>query len=97
MVIEREGIARARQRAAVADVALLLVDLEAALADRSALDAVDALFDSRAVLLLTKVDRCVPAAVDRLCQELQDGRPLPLSVKTGQGLEALLADRKSVV
>ncbi|HEY9537084.1 MAG TPA: tRNA uridine-5-carboxymethylaminomethyl(34) synthesis GTPase MnmE [Kiloniellaceae bacterium] len=91
MVIEREGIARARQRAAVADVALLLVDLEAALADRSALDAVDALFDSRAVLLLNKVDRCEPAAVDRLCQELQDRRPLPLSVKTGQGLEALLA------
>src|SRR3546814_9054949 len=73
------------------DVALLLVDLAAALADRSALDAVDALFDSRAVLLLNKVDRCEPAAVDRLCQELQDRRPLPLSVKTGQGLEALLA------
>src|SRR3546814_2540238 len=69
----------------------MLDDLEAALAGRAALDAVDALFDSRAVLLLNKVDRGEPAAVDRLCQELQDRRPLPLSVKTGQGLEALLA------
>jgi tRNA modification GTPase len=89
--IEREGMARARERAAVADVTLLLVDLEAALRDAAALDAVGALFDSRSILLLNKADRCDPAAVRRLCRDLQDCAPLVISAKTGEGLEAVLA------
>ena len=89
--IEREGMARARDRAAVADVTLLLVDLEAALSNAAALDAVGALFDSRSILLLNKADRCDPAAVRRLCQDLQDQAPLAISAKTGEGLEAVLS------
>jgi tRNA modification GTPase len=89
--IEREGMARARERAAVADVTLLLVDLEAALRDAAALDAVGALFDSRSILLLNKADRCDPAAARRLCRNLQDRAPLVISARTGEGLEAVLA------
>ena len=89
--IEREGMARARARAAVADVTLLLVDLEAALRDAAALDAVAALFDSRSILLLNKADRCDPAAARRLCRNLRDRAPLVISAKTGEGLEAVLA------
>lgn len=88
--IEREGIARARARAAIADVTLLLVDLEAALQDASALEAVEALFDSRAILLLNKADRCDPAAVRRLCKSLRDRSPIVISAKTGEGLDKAL-------
>ena len=88
--IEREGMVRAHERAAVADVTLLLVDLEAALRDAAALDAVAALFDSRSMLLLNKADRCDPAAVRWLCRNLQDRAPLVISAKTGEGLEAVL-------
>jgi tRNA modification GTPase len=75
----------------VADVTLLLVDLEAALRDAAALDAVGALFDSRSILLLNKGDRCDPAAARRLCRDLQDRAPLVISAKTGEGLETVLA------
>ncbi|HEY9549671.1 MAG TPA: GTPase, partial [Kiloniellaceae bacterium] len=88
--IEREGMARARARAAVADVTLLLVDIEAALQDASALEAVEALFDSRAILLLNKADRCDAAAVRRLCESLQDRNPVVISAKTGEGLDLSL-------
>src|SRR3546814_20010167 len=83
-------MARARARAAVADVTLLLVDLEAALQDASALEAVEALFDSRAILLLNKADRCDAAAVRRLCESLQDRNPVVISAKTGEGLDLSL-------
>src|SRR3546814_19999640 len=83
-------MARARARAAVADVTLLLVDLEAALQDACALDAVEALFDSRAILLLNKADRCDAAAVRRLCESLQDRNPVVISAKTGEGLDLSL-------
>lgn len=91
VAIEREGMARARARAAVADVTLLLVDLQAALRDASALEAVEALFDSRAILLLNKADCCDPAAVRRLCRSLQDRRPVVISAKSGEGLDVALA------
>src|SRR3546814_12203714 len=80
-------MARARARAAVADVTLLLVDIEAALQDASALEAVEALFDSRAILLLNKADRCDAAAVRRLCESLQDRNPVVISAKPGEGLD----------
>ncbi len=89
--IEREGMARARARAAAADVKLLLVDLEAALGDATALDAARALYDARSILLLNKSDRCDPAAVARFSAELAEWRPLALSVRTGEGLDDLLA------
>src|SRR3546814_2461616 len=83
-------MARARARAAVADVTLLLVDLEAALQDASALEAVEALFDSRAILLLNTADRCDAAAVRRPCESLQDRNPVVISAKTGEGLDLSL-------
>lgn len=89
--IERAGMARARERAALADVTLLLVDLEAALADDSALDPVAALFDRRSMLLLNKADRCAPSAIEAFCAELTDRDPLVISATTGLGLDALVA------
>src|SRR3546814_17401402 len=86
--IEREGMARARARAAVADVTLLLVDLEAALQDASALEAVEALFDSRAIPLLNKADRCDAAAVRRLRESRPAGSPVVISAKTRGGLDS---------
>src|SRR3546814_15497085 len=83
--IEREGMARARARAAVADVTLLLVDPEAALQAACALDAVEALVDSRAILLLNKADRRDAAAVRRIRALLQDPQPL---VTPGDGTAA---------
>lgn len=89
--IEREGMARARERAGLADVTLLLVDLEVALRDAAALDAVEALFDSRSILLLNKVDCCDPAKARRLRESLRDWEPIMVSAKTGEGLDAALA------
>lgn len=88
--IEREGMARARERAGLADVTLLLVDLEAALRDAAALDAVEALLDSRSILLLNKVDCCDPAKARRLRESLRDWEPIMVSAKTGEGLDAAL-------
>jgi len=89
--IEREGMARAQARAAAADVKLLLVDLEAALREGSALDAARALYDARTILLLNKADRCDPAEAARLCGDLAEYRPLVVSVRSGEGMEAALA------
>lgn len=89
--IERAGIARARERAARADVQLLMVDLTVAAKDPAQLDAVRALFDHRSLLLLNKADRCDPAAVARLCEDVKDCDPLVVSAKQGTGLDHLLA------
>jgi tRNA modification GTPase len=91
MAIEREGMARARARAALADMTLLLVDLEAVLQDPTALDAVGALFDARSILLLNKADRCKPEQVRWLCETLRDREPIVISAKTGEGLDTALA------
>ncbi|MGD1880396.1 MAG: tRNA uridine-5-carboxymethylaminomethyl(34) synthesis GTPase MnmE [Kiloniellaceae bacterium] len=88
--VEREGIARARERAARADVQLLLVDLPAVLEDAAPLDAARALFDQRSLLLLNKVDRCAAAPVKRLCAELADCDPLVISARDGAGLDRVL-------
>jgi tRNA modification GTPase len=88
--VERAGMARARERAAVADVTLLLVDLEAAVGDPGALEAVAALLDSRSILLLNKADRCAAGAIEPLRRKLRDHDPLVISARTGQGLDALL-------
>lgn len=90
LAIEREGMARARARAARADVTLLLVDLEAAMTDDAALDAVDALFDPRAIVLLNKVDRCDSARLPTVLQKWRRLDPLTVSATTGEGLDAVL-------
>ncbi|GAB4362978.1 MAG: tRNA uridine-5-carboxymethylaminomethyl(34) synthesis GTPase MnmE [Kiloniellaceae bacterium] len=89
--VERAGIARARERAARADVQLLMVDLTAAAKDPAQLDAARALFDQRSLLLLNKADRCDAASAARLCEAVQDCDPLVISAKEGMGLERLLA------
>jgi tRNA modification GTPase len=89
--IEEAGMARARERAASADIKLLLVDLEAALADAAVLDGVDALYDHRSILVLNKIDRCTSQAVRRLCVQLRDWNPVTISARTGEGIEQVLA------
>ena len=78
--IEEEGVRRARQRAAHADLKLVLID-----AGNSEDDAALAgLVDENAIVIANKIDLLPPGAA----------RPavgLPLSVKTGEGMEALLA------
>ena len=88
--IERAGMARARERAERADIKLLLVDLEAALAKTTALDGVAALHDTRSLVLLNKADLCAPAAVRALAEEIGDWEPLTVSATTGAGLDRVL-------
>ena len=59
--------------------------------DASALDAVEALYDSRAVVLLNKVDRCDRTTLSAVLQKLQHRDPLVVSAKTGEGLDTVLA------
>mgnify|MGYP000156250606 FL=1 len=89
--IERAGMARARDRAERADITLLLVDLEAALADATVLDGVAALHDHRSLVLLNKADLCPAAAVERLTAEVDDWDPLVISARSGAGLDRVLA------
>lgn len=81
--VEREGMRRARSRAAGADLVLALFDSEIwPEIDPSTLDLVD----DRTLLLASKADL---AATGRRAAA---GRPLlPVSARTGQGLEALQA------
>ncbi len=88
--IERAGMARARERAERADIKLLLVDLDAALGDETALDGVAALHDSRSLVLLNKADLCDPAAVQDLARQIADWDPIAVSAKTGAGLDQVL-------
>jgi tRNA modification GTPase len=77
--VEEEGVRRARDRAARADLKLVLYD--ATRPDERA-DIAD-LLDENAILIANKVDLLPPGAA------MPDG--LALSVKTGGGMEALLA------
>jgi tRNA modification GTPase len=89
--IEQAGMARARERAANADIKLLLVDLAAALGEPGALDGVDALYDPRSILVLNKADCCTRADVRRLCVQLKGWKPVVISAKTGEGVGQVLA------
>lgn len=78
--IEEEGVRRARARAAAADLKLVLLDARQPAPD----EALRALIDEDALLIANKID-LLP----------QGDKPpagmLPLSVKTGEGMEDLLA------
>jgi tRNA modification GTPase len=92
--IEQAGMARARARAAQADVKLLLVDAEAALGDEAALSAALELFDDRSVLLLNKSDRCDSGRLrdlrEHLGERLGGQNSLAISARTGEGLDQVL-------
>jgi tRNA modification GTPase len=78
--IEEEGVRRARARAASADLKLVLLDARQAAPD----EALGALIDEDALVIANKID-LLPQG---------DPRPtgmIPLSVKTGEGMEDLLA------
>ncbi len=82
--IESEGIARANRQAEKADVKLILLD---ATTWPNIPHKIAALVDDQSLLLLNKID-CMPGDTSHLSL---GGRPLfPLSLKTGEGLEALL-------
>lgn len=82
--IESEGVRRARAAARAADIKILMVDAQGyqhMVAELSALADADALF------VINKCDVASVPAETRLC-----GRPtFAISVRTGAGLEALLA------
>ncbi len=83
--IEAEGIRRALQRAAHADLKLLLFDGGTWPA---AAEETRRLIDDAAILVLNKADLAAAAAIP----ELAGRRLLPVSARTGAGLEALLAE-----
>ncbi len=90
-ILEREGVRRALRQAEQADVRIVM---RAADQPAAALEAAEgpAGLTPRAedLVVLNKVDRCTGAAAKRLCESL--GRDvLPLSLKTGEGLEELIA------
>ena len=58
--------------------------------DDAALDAVDALFDPRAIVLLNQVDRCDSARLPTVLQKWRRLDPLTVSATTGEGLDAVL-------
>jgi tRNA modification GTPase len=89
--IERAGMIRARERAAHADIKLLLVDLAAVAADPRGLDGVAALHDARSLVLLNKADCCTAESIERVRRQCQDWDPMAISAKTGAGLDRVLA------
>ncbi len=89
--IERLGMARARERAAQADVTLLLVDMAAALAESDVVEHARALWDARALVLLNKADCCTEAERERLSAALAAWDPVVVSARTGLGLDRALA------
>lgn len=81
--IEVEGMRRSKQRAQEADLKLVLFDgLECAQPDRKSLE----LLDDTALAVITKWD----LASQPLPDSMGAHKAYPLSVKTGEGLEALL-------
>ena len=85
--VERMGVERSRQAAARAELALLVLDGSQPLAgeDRQALAA--ARLAPRRLVLRNKID--LPQVLDS--GSLEGERPLPLSARTGQGLDGLEA------
>ncbi len=77
--VEREGVSRARKRAADADLKLALFD-GTAWPDRDA--ATSVLIDKKTLVLFTKADLGGPKS---------DAHALSVSAKTGEGMAALLA------
>jgi len=89
--IEKLGMARARERAAGADVKLLIVDLVAVAEDPGGLDGVAALHDTHSLVLLNKADRCDKGALERIARQARSWDPVVISAKTGAGLDQVLA------
>jgi tRNA modification GTPase len=77
--VEEEGVRRARARAASADLKLVLYDATRP----EELDALGLLVDANAILIANKID-LLPA-------QATNPQGLPLSVRTGAGMEPLLS------
>ena len=91
--IEREGISRARQRAAQADMTLLVIDLQAG---ESLPAEVLALRDDRSLVALNKADLAPQAAAGMLRDLAAEGAWEPdgcfvVSAEPGEGLSDLVA------
>ena len=88
--VEREGVRRARRRAALADIKLALFDAT----DWPAVDAeTAALVDGDTVVIINKADLAAPAPPLEV-----GGRPaLTVSVRTGDGVDALMARLEEAV
>ena len=85
--VEREGVARARARAASADFKLLVLDAACATApEATILD----LMDSETIMVINKIDLVPQGAA--WAASVAAHRPLAVSVRTGAGLDRLLDD-----
>ncbi|WP_420345868.1 tRNA uridine-5-carboxymethylaminomethyl(34) synthesis GTPase MnmE [Pelagibius sp.] len=96
--IEREGMARARQRAEAADLKVLVFDLAAERSPRRGMAMAEAdllgFADHRSLLVLNKADLVSPAAADAAAERMTavaGAAPIVVSARSGAGLDALLA------
>ncbi|WP_029077267.1 tRNA uridine-5-carboxymethylaminomethyl(34) synthesis GTPase MnmE [Kaistia adipata] len=77
-VVEREGIARARRRADTADLILALSDQDSSVETMPA--------DAKVIRVRTKLD-----LIDSDSKQALDGNAIGISVRTGEGLDTLVA------
>jgi tRNA modification GTPase len=84
--VEREGVARARARAASADFKLLVLDAACETAPEAGI--LD-LMDSETLVIINKIDLIPQGAA--WAASVAAHRPLEVSVRTGAGLDRLLA------
>jgi len=86
--IEAEGVRRAEARGAEADLKLIVLD---ATRPEEASPAVLALIDADTLVIANKIDLAATPAASAWADDLGAGAALRVSVKTGAGLDALLA------
>ena len=86
--IEAEGVRRARARAAEADLKLMVLD---ATRPEEACPAVRALVDTDTVVVANKIDLARNESASAWADHLGAAPALRISVKTGAGIEVLLA------
>ncbi len=85
--IEQEGIRRARDKAALSDFKLVVLDASVPLAEQG---DITTLIQPDDVVILNKIDIKIPDVVDITSHT----PPIPLSVKTQDGIERLLSALK---
>lgn len=86
--IERMGITRATERARDADLKLILID---GTAGGAVDDETHAMIDDQSIIIWTKRDQITPSTIDQLSTIFPHHQTHVISVKTGDGVDALMS------
>lgn len=86
--IERIGITRATERARDADLKLILID---GTGGGAVDDEIREMIDDQSIIIWTKRDQITPSIIDQLSHEFPHHQTHVISVKTGDGVDALMA------